>query len=275
MPPKRTARRRPGPDRHVLYQRSVQSPDVELDFVDRVFRTIRGRTPARLREDFCGTGFTSCEWVRRRKANSAVGLDLHAPTLRWGVKHNAAALDADQQRRLRLLKRDVSRPGRGATGKDVVLAMNFSWWVLHERPRLLDYFRAVRASLVRDGLFILDIYGGWEAQKEQTDRRRIGGRKRGFTYLWDQARFDPINNRSRCLIHFKLANGRAIRRAFSYDWRLWTIPETRDVLSDAGFARTTVYWEGDDGRGGGNGIFRPVTRAECCASWIAYLVAEP
>lgn len=261
-------------DPHVLYQRSVQSPDAEIDFVDRTYFKIRDRRAARLREDFCGTAYTSCEWVRRRKTNTAVGLDLHAPTQAWGRKHNLSTLPAEAASRITLLKRNVLDPGPGTDRMDVVLAMNFSWWVFHERRTLLDYFRAVRRSLVSDGIFFLDIYGGWESMKEQQDRRQIGGRKRGFKYIWDQVAFDPISNHTICRIHFKLANGRSIRRAFEYDWRVWTIPETRDALADAGFSRTTVYWEGDDGTGGGNGIFRPRAKGECCPSWIAYLVAE-
>lgn len=271
---RRPARKGGAPDPHVLYQKAVQSPDAEIDFVDRTYRKIRGRRASRLREDFCGTAFTSCEWVRRRRTNTAVGLDLHAPTLAWGRKHNLAALPTDTASRITLLRRNVLDPGAGADRMDVILAMNFSWWVFHERRVLLDYFRSIRRSLARDGVFFLDIYGGWESMKEQQDRRQVGGRERGFRYIWDQASFDPITNHSLCRIHFKLANGRMIRNAFEYDWRLWTIPETRDVLADAGFSRTTVYWEGDDGRGGGNGIFRPRAKGECCPSWIAYLVAE-
>lgn len=272
MPPRST--RNPVPDRHVLYQKAVQSPDAELDFVDRVFRRLRGRVAARLREDFCGTAYTSCEWVRRRPTNTAVGVDLHGPTLQWGKRHNLSTLPKEARRRITLLRRNVLDPGPSALRMDAILAMNFSWWVFQDRATLLSYFRSVRRALVRDGIFFLDIYGGWESVREQQDRRQIGGRRRGFTYIWDQASFDPITHSARCHIHFRLPSGRTLRRAFTYDWRLWTLPEARDVLADAGFARTTVYWEGDDGKGGGNGVFRPATRAECCPAWIAYIVAE-
>ncbi|MCA9297734.1 MAG: hypothetical protein KDA28_01630, partial [Phycisphaerales bacterium] len=53
-------------DRHILYQESVQNVEAEIDFVDEQFRKRRGRHARRLREDFCGTANTSCEWVRRR-----------------------------------------------------------------------------------------------------------------------------------------------------------------------------------------------------------------
>jgi hypothetical protein len=46
-------------------------------------------------------------------------------------------------------------------------------------------------------------------------------------------------------------------------------------MREAGFARTTVYWEGTVARTGeGNGVFKPSRRGEACQGWIAYLVAE-
>ncbi len=265
--------RAPLPDRHILYQKAVQAPDAEIDFVDAQFRRLRGRRATRLREDFCGTALTACEWVNRRRSNIAVGLDLHQKTLDWGRDHNIARLSPDAAARLTLLRRNVLRPGPGADRMDIVLAMNFSWWVFQTRRELLAYFRAVRQSLVRDGVFFLDIYGGFDAQAETRERTVIGGAKRGFTYIWDQELFEPITQRTRCHIHFKLRDGRRVRKAFTYDWRLWSTPETRDVLADAGFKRTIVYWEGDDGKGGGDGHFRAAKRGECCASFIAYIAA--
>lgn len=278
---------KPLPDPFVLYQRAVQEPDAEVDFIDAEFRRLRRRTPTRLREDFCGTGQVCCAWALRRRANEAVGLDLDRVTLDWGLARNVAKLRPATRERVSLLRRDVLRPwkvlagervgprGAGAWGRmDVVYAGNFSWWVFHTRRDLLAYFRGVRRSLVRDGLFVLDIMGGWEVTREQRERWAIGGTKRGFTYQWHQEKFDPVTARATCHIGFKLRDGRRMPRAFTYDWRVWTVPETRDALADAGFTRTTVYWEGDDRKGGGNGVFRPTERGEACASFIAYIVAE-
>lgn len=272
--PRAKSSRPPLPHKHVLYERAVQAPDSEIDFVDRVFRKLRGRRAARLREDFCGTAVVACEWVRRRKTNTALGLDLHQPTMDWGRKHHIARLKPDAQTRITLLKRSVLSPGPDTGSMDVILAMNFSYWVFKERAILLHYFRTVHRSLTPRGVFFLDIYGGPEAIDEMRDRRPIGGKKRGYTYIWDQARFDPITNETLCHIHFRFPDGRSIRKAFTYDWRIWSIPEVRDILADAGFKRSTVYWEGDDGKGGGNGIFRPQKHGECGSSFIAYIVAE-
>lgn len=256
--------------RHTLYQLAVQCPEAEIDFVDRTFLKLRGRRARLIREDFCGTAYSSCEWVRRRATNRAVGVDLHAPTLRWGREHNLAKLTADQRSRVTLLNRDVMNPGEKGRGVDAVLAMNFSWFYLSERRRLVAYFESVRGALARDGVLFLDIYGGYEAQKEMRERRR----ESGFKYVWDQAKFNPIDGMQTAHIHFEFQRGPTMQRAFTYRWRLYSIPEVRDALADAGFARTTVYWEGDDDKGGGNGVFRPQKNGESCPSFIAYVVAE-
>lgn len=261
-------------DRHVLYQQSVQSVDSEIDFVDQTFRNTRKRKAARLREDFCGTALSACEWVKRRPQNTAVGLDLDRATLDWGLAHNLSKLRPAAAARVRLLQRDVLDPGPGTGRMDIVLAMNFSWWIFKTRGRLLEYFRTVRGSLGRDGLFFLDIYGGWESLKEQRERRQIGRKARGYTYIWDQEKCDPVTNETLCHIHFKFRDGSMLKKAFTYDWRVWTIPEAREILEEAGFRRSTVYWEGDDGKGGGDGVFTPAEHGECCRAFIAYIVAE-
>lgn len=258
-------------DRHRLYEWAVQCPEAEIDFVDRVYRKARGRHPARLREDFCGTACSSCEWVKRRATNTGIGVDLHAPTLRWARLNNLAALPEDARSRLTLLQRDVREPSSESMGMDAVLAMNFSYFVFKRREVLLDYFISVRTSLAPGGLFFLDHYGGWESMKVQKERRR----QRGYVYEWDQAQYDPITGDKVCYIHFEFSDGSRMERAFTYHWRLWTLPELQEVLTEAGFSSSTVYWEGNDGKGGGDGVFKPRKRGEPDASFICYIVAEP
>lgn len=257
-------------DRHALYQMAVQNPESEIDFVDRTFGRLRGRKARVIREDFCGTAYSACEWVRRRKTNRAVGVDLHAPTLRWGEKHNLSTLTEEQRSRLTLLNRNVMDPGAEGRGVDAVLAMNFSWFYLSERRALLAYFESVRESLVRDGVLFLDIYGGYEATKEQVEKRR----EKGFKYVWEQAKYNPIDGMQTAHIHFEFKRGPAMKRAFTYTWRVYSVAEVRDILIDAGYKRVTVYWEGDDEKGSGNGVFKPRKVGEACASFVAYVVAE-
>lgn len=270
------ARRAKGPvrgpksrDRHWLYQESVQSPDVHFGFFDRVYRQRNGEPPASLKEDFCGTALLASEWVERRRGNTAIGVDLDAGTLAWGRAHNIARLSDDQRRRVKLLRAnvlDVTRPR-----VDLVVALNFSYFIFLTRDELRAYFRAARRSLAPGGLFIGDIFGGWEAQKPLTERTRY----RGFTYLWQLDGFDPVDNFARFHIHFKFHDRGGIRRAFTYNWRLWSIPEIVEILREAGFRHVDVYWEGIDRRSGfGNSVFRKIESAENAPGWIAFFVAS-
>jgi hypothetical protein len=65
-----------------------------------------------------------------------------------------------------------------------------------------------------------------------------------------------------------------MNRAFRYHWRVWSIPELRDILHDAGFGQVDCYWEGtaEDGESG-NGIFRKTRKGTNDPAWVAYLVA--
>ena len=155
-------------------------------------------------------------------------------------------------------------------GADILVAFNFSYWVFKRREQMLAYFRAARPALAANGLFMLDIFGGPEAFEECKERTDF----RGFTYIWDQASYDPISGDYLCHIHFKFPDGSKLRRAFSYDWRLWTLPELRDLLLEAGFGRTTVYWEQTGRDGEGNGEYAPAERGDADPAWIAYVIAE-
>ena len=70
--------------------------------------------------------------------------------------------------------------------------------------------------------------------------------------------------------------GRRIERAFRYDWRLWSIPEIRDALHDAGFSRTEAYWERTDRKSNeGTGVYYRAKRAPDDPAWVAYVAALP
>lgn len=257
-------------DRHDLYQRAVQDVKAEIDFIDKWFKRITGRLPARLREDFCGTGNTSCEFARRRPGNSAVGFDIDQPTLDWGVQNNLPKVPESAQKRVKLVNCNVLTPVAAGRRADVVLACNFSYWIFKERELMVRYFREVHRSLVKDGVMFLDACGGWETFKAHRESRP----ERGFTYTWQQASFNPITHECQCYIHFKFKDGSAMPRAFSYNWRIYSLPEIREMLLEAGFRHVTIYWEGDDGQGGGNGIFLPATTGEDCPSFIVWISAE-
>ncbi len=255
-------------DPHLLYQESVQCVEAEIDFIEATFKQLRNRRARTLREDFCGTGNTSCEWVRRRKSNVAVGVDLDGKVLAWGRKHNRKALGKAASR-LTLLRGNVMNVECDPV--DVMLAMNFSYWVFKDRKRLRRYFSRARDALVNDGVLFLDFYGGYDSGKELKEKTK----KDGFTYIWHQAHFNPVNADMQCHIHFKFPDGSKLRKAFSYCWRLWTLPEITELLEEAGFRKATVYWQGwDEELEEATGEFTPVTRGDADPSWICYITAE-
>ncbi len=257
-------------DKFVLYRESVQAPEADTAFFARLFRKEAGRHARSFREDFCGTAGLSCHWVRRHRENTAIGVDLDAPTLAWGRKHHVATLlDAEQRERLTLRRANVLAVRRPRV--DILCAMNFSYCVFKTRAALQRYFANCRRSLVADGMLCIDLWGGSATQNEQTDRRRC----RGFTYLWEQARFDPLSYHTTCRIHFEFPDGSRMRNAFHYDWRLWTAPELRELVTAAGFRKVHFLWEGTTPAGAGNGVYRRVERGQADRSWIAYLVARP
>jgi len=253
----------------MCYEKSVQEPEAEIDFIDQVWKERRGRLAKRIREDFCGTAISSCQWVKTRPGNTAVSVDLDPLVLSIAEQRIANLLDEDERGRIRLVNADVLTAD--VEPVDSVLAMNFSYFLFKDRPQLIDYFKRVRAGLVGDGIFICDAYGGFEAFEELEETRACDG----FTYVWDQALYNPITGDAVNHIHFRFPDGSEMKNAFTYEWRLWTLPEIQDALRDAGFREVTVYWEGtDEETEEGNGEFLPSNKGEACAGWIAYIVAE-
>ncbi len=256
-------------DKYACYEEAVQCVESEIDFVDDTYRSIRGKRAQSLREDFCGTANTSCEWIRRRKSNIAFGLDLDQEVLDWGLQHNVDRLSHKERTRIRLFNQDVLQTDCEAV--DVILAMNFSYQLFKTRNRLRHYFSQAHNGLKEDGLLIIDAYGGYDSYKVVKEKTKY----KNFTYYWDQAKYNPITGHMLCHIHFRFKDRSWIRKAFTYDWRLWTVPELREILNEAGFRKVQVYWEGtDEATGEGNGEFLPTDIGEDDPSWIVYIVSE-
>lgn len=255
-------------DRHELYQLSVQSPEEDVRFLTRVYKKVRGRVPLHFREDFCGTGFLASHWIRRGKQYTAEGFDIDPDTVAWGVEHNFEPL-GEKANRMTFHVKDVREPSRKKP--DVRCAQNFSYFVFKERPELMQYLKSVHADLARDGVFVMDIYGGPESMHVMIEERKLD---EGFTYVWDQHTYWPATGDYKAYIHFRFRDGTEIKRAFTYDWRLWGLTEVRDALLEAGFPRVDTYWEGTDEDGeSGNGVYRKSLRGENCEAWVTYLVA--
>jgi SAM-dependent methyltransferase len=252
-------------DKHALYQESVQSPEQEIELIEQIFRE-GGRPPPRsLREDFCGTALLCAAWVQSHGERQAMGVDLDPVPLEYGKQHHLAKIGRAAER-VQLLCTNVMEVS--APEVDALVALNFSYCAIRERRTMLRYFETVRRSLKPGGGFIFDVYGGTDAQTECEEKTVHDD----FTYVWEQGVFDAVNAGAERHISFHFPDGSKLDRAFSYEWRVWTMPELRDILADAGFAKSSVYWEGANPKGGGNGEFTPVSRADNEQAWIAYVV---
>ncbi len=255
-------------DRHVLYQKAVQATDFDVELLTKVFQRRVGRKPLTLREDFCGTALLCGEWVESDDARTATGIDIDPRVLAWGREHNLEPLGEEAYGRIRLIQGDVRE--RRREKNDIVCAFNYSYFYFKDRATMRGYFEAVKDGLEKDGLFFLDLFGGWEAQQELEEERKY----KGFRYVWHQAAFNPITHDFKAHIHFKFNDGSELKKAFTYEWRLWTIPELRELLEEAGFRHIECLWEEEDEDGEGTGEFRPRKKVTNDPGYNAYLVAS-
>jgi SAM-dependent methyltransferase len=264
------------PDLHHLYEASVQGVETDLDFAVRIFKNKRKHAPNDLREDFCGTAALACDWVRRSPQHRAWGVDFDRPTLDWGIAHNVSQLGT-QAGKLKLLCADVLKVKTPPV--DLVMALNFSYCVFKTRDLLRTYFTKVYSSLKKDGLFIIDIYGGTESVGTKLEPRNVksftaadGTKVPSFTYIWDQAEYNVIDHHVVNYIHFKIPGIGKIEKAFTYDWRLWTLPELQELLLEAGFKSVEIYLHDWTKDGESDDIYRRRTRYENALGWVAYVV---
>ena len=252
--------------RHELYEQAVQEPDGEVEFVDSVYREMRGRAAVTLREDFAGTSTFSACWVDSSEGRRAIAVDLDAETLDWGRKHRIEPL-GERARDVTLVCAnvlDVETPP-----VDVIVAFNFSYSLIHERSDLLAYFRRAREGLASDGLFILDFHAGPRTQEEIIEETELDG----FTYVWEQGEMNAITGIAPRSISFEFPDGSELKNAFAYDFRVWTVPELVDLLREADFATIDCWFEDFDEDGYALGPAKKVTHLPHEDSWVGYLVA--
>ncbi|XP_052206745.1 uncharacterized protein LOC127811071 [Diospyros lotus] len=173
------------------------------------------------------------------------------------------------------LMKDFLLPAR-----DIICAFNYSCCCLHSRIELVSYFKHARNALSRrGGIFVMDLYGGTSSECELRLQRKFPN----FTYVWEQAGFDIVQRKTRISLHFHLQKQqKKLRHAFSYSWRLWSLPEIKDCLEEAGF-QSIHFWmrqmpDSDEIRSmEGFGSARDVKYEEVSSfeqqdSWNAYIV---
>ncbi len=245
-------------DRHALYETAVQRPDVMIGFIEDLFDHARDRPPCVLREDFCGTAYLSCHWAASGGDRRAIGVDIDPAVLDYGRTRHVETIGA-AGRRIELIEADVLDVRKTA---DALVSLNFSHFIYKHRADLLAYLKHARRCVRPGGLFICDAFGGPGSISPCIDERRLGM----FTYLWEQKRFNPLTHQIDCRIHFRFPDGSTKRNAFGYDWRMWSLPELRELLAEAGFSQIAVYFESEEG-------FIGDVDAVDLEAWVAYVVA--
>jgi hypothetical protein len=266
-------------DKYALYRLSVQDPEHEVSMFLRFYKDAFGRVPVSLREDFCAAFAVCCEWVRRGTDRTAVGVDLDPEPLSYGRTHYLGELSAEQQKRIRLLQQDVLQTRDKA---EVIAAQNYSFFLFKKRAEVLAYFKSVHRSLADEGIFVFDMMGGSAMYANDVVEGRQVARPTAadkannppFRYVWHQESFDPVTANALFHIHFRFPDGSALEKAFTYDWRLWTIPELLEILEEAGFSQRHVYWETEDKDGNPSGNYRRATAGRADPAWLCYVVSQ-
>lgn len=256
--------------KYKLYESAVQNPSSDIAFIEKEYRTQYGQAPQVLREDFCGTGLLSCEWVKRAGNRIAYGVDLDPEPVSYGKQHHFLRLGSNERERMNYIIGNVLEPQPYKA--DVAVAFNFSYFIFKKRSELLNYFSKVREGLSDKGMFLIDLFGGLEARQPMVEETEHDG----FSYFWDCDRYNPLTQECFYAIHFETEKDQIkYENVFTYDWRLWGPRELREILEEAGFSTTKVYWEGEDDDGTGDGDFYQTEFAENCESWVTYIVAIP
>ncbi len=263
-------------DRHILYQDAVQCTETEIEFFDTTYTKIKGKKPLVMREDFCGTALLSVDWANSDPKRESIGVDICGDTLEWGKLNNITPAGADVEQRISLFQDDVrviSEPKA-----DITCALNFSYCIFKKRDELRSYFESVLKGLNDDGMLILDMFGGTECQDELEEETEMEDYP--ATYVWEHANFNPITNDITCHIHFDFDDDSRMEKAFTYNWRLWSLPEITELLTEAGFSKVRIYWEkfeeseDDEDELEGTGEYYEAIEVENQESWMVYIVAE-
>ncbi len=203
-------------------------------------------------------------------------MDIDTETLWWGEEHNIKPAGSDVASRIQLFNADVREIVEPKV--DITCALNFSFCIFKTREALRNYFDKAREGLNDDGMLILDMFGGTECYDELEEETDLD--EENATYIWEHARFNPIDNNIVCHIHYDFVDGSRLDKAFTYDWRLWSLQELRELLEEAGYSKVRIYWEefeedeDDDDFMEGTGNFYEATEVENQESWMVYIVAE-
>ena len=255
-------------NRYNLYEESVQNVDFETEFFAKIFKKYTKKQCTKIREDFCASAKISQAWVKRNKSNIAYAVDLNKKILNFAKNRSKQECTVNEFERIKFIKGNSQT--KSTPKVDLVAACNFSYWVFKTRSELIKYFKNIYKCLNNTGVFMLDAFGGYEAHQELEESTK----HKNFTYVWDQHSFNPITNDLTCYIHFEFPDGSSMRKAFVYEWRLWSLPEIKECLQEAGFKSVDVYMQGwDDKKDEETDEFFKTKKCDADPGWIAYIVA--
>ena len=253
-------------DKHDLYELCVQNPGALVPLL----RAIHGRDPKVLCEDFSGTAILSRTWAELSESHSATAIDLDQESLDKHPPHP----------RVKKICADVNT----ATAQgDVLFVGNFSIGYHHTRAELIGYLKQARTRLIEsNGVFLCDTYGGdGSFTLGGVHRPTPMGDGRLCRYTWEQRDADPLTGMVTDVIHFRIEHAGNITEefddAFVYRWRLWSVPELRDAMLEAGFAEVEVYAKLADALDDeGNAYINPIEdpQDELEASFIVLVAAR-
>ena len=124
---------------------------------------------------------------------------------------------------------------------------------------------AQRHKIHDGGVFVCDTYGGETAYTIGRVVRDVPLRDGLLCkYQWEQRAADPLTGMVTDILHFRVFDDDEVIAdfpdAYTYEWRLWSVPELRDAMAEAGFASSDVYAELPDAMDDqGNAFAEPIT----------------
>lgn len=223
------------PSKFELYQRSVQNAKKESEFFRKTYRLIYNKVAEKFREDFCGTGLLSCEWVKGNVMNTAVGLDIDQETLDWGIENNVNNLCSGSDR-VKLLNQNVLDEFDITQKFEIICSLNYSHFLLPQRKMILKYFTNMVKNLDQKGIFILDFYGGSHIYRDHKYQHN----KSSNFYEFSGNQMNIISNTSKCSLNYKIKKNK-YKPMFSFNFRIYSIIELREALEEVGLNKFKLY----------------------------------
>lgn len=221
-------------NRFDLYEIAAQAPPEQARFLS----ALHGAGATVLAEDFSGPAAIARAWLALSQDHRAIIVDRDPEPLDHASDRLAREMGGAMLDRLTVLNEDVLAAKYRA---DVIAALNFAVCELHTRRALMTYLRHALLRLEARGILVADLYAGASAMVPGITRQTIETDAGTIGYEWEQRAVDPLTGLVDNAMHFTLPDGTRMADAFVYRWRLWSIPELRDAMREAGFSHTEVH----------------------------------